>query len=255
MKQHTIIDKAKCIGCGLCVSDCVSQCIKIENGKAQVNEPFCIGCGHCYAVCPKNAVTLQGWGEPVAEPSKEPVSPEALMGMMKRRRSVRQFQDKPVPQEVIDQLLEAARYCPTAENHQVVEYIILDEKKAEAEAMAVAGFRKAKKLLDKIVPIMANQEVDDHFFFKNAPLVIIVTNKAGMDDGLAASYIELMANSLGLGVLYSGFFRVATKVNPKLRALLKIRKGYHLTACMVIGYPKIQYQRIPPRFPVKVRRR
>ena len=255
MKKHTIIDKTKCIGCGLCVSDCVSRCITLKDGKAEVNEPFCIGCGHCYALCPQNAVELTGWGEPIPEPSKETVTPEALMGLMKRRRSTRQFQDKPVPQEVIDQLLEAARYCPTAENHQVVEYIILDEKKAEIEAMAVEGFRKAKKLLEKLVPAMALQEIDDHFFFKNAPLVILVTNKAGMDDGLAASYLELMASSLGLGVLYSGFFRVAVKFNSKLKKLLKIRKGYHLTNCMVIGYPKVKYQRVPPRFPVQVRKR
>ena len=255
MKKHTIVDSAKCVGCGLCVSDCVSRCITLKDGKAQINEPFCIGCGHCYAICPQDAVTLTGWGEPVREVNAAPVEPEALLAMMKRRRSTRQFQDKPVPQAVIDQLLEAARYCPTAENHQVVEYIILDEKKAEAEALAVEGMRKAKKVLDKLVPALANQDVDDHFFFKNAPLVILVTNKASMDDGLAASYMELMANSLGLGVLYSGFFRVVSKVNPKLKKLLKIRKGYHLTACMVIGYPKVKYQRIPPRFPVKVTRR
>ena len=195
MKKHTIIDKTKCVGCGLCVSDCVSQCISLKGGKAEVNESFCIGCRHCYALCPQNAVELTGWGEQIPEPSKEHVSPEALMGLMKRRRSTRQFQDKPVPQAVIDQLLEAARYCPTAENHQVVEYIILDEKKAEAEALAVEG------------------------------------------------------------VLYSGFFRVVSKVNPKLKKLLKIRKGYHLTNCMVIGYPKVKYQRVPPRFPVQVRKR
>lgn len=255
MKKHTIIDKEKCIGCGQCAADCVAQCISLKDGKAEVNEPLCIGCGHCYAICPKNAVTLTGWGEVPETPVAEAVKPEVLMGMMKRRRSTRQFQDKPVPQEVIDQLLEAARYCPTAENHQVVEYLILDEKKAQAEAMAVEGLRKMKKLLDKVVPALANQDIDDHFFFKGAPLVILVTNKADMDNGLAASYIELMANSLGLGVLYSGFFRVAAKINPRLRKLLKIRRGYHLTACMVIGYPKVQYQRIPPRLPVKVERR
>ncbi len=155
---------------------------------------------------------------------------------------------------MLEKLLEAGRYAPTAENHQVVEYIILDKQKDAVEARAVKQFRKILKVLVKVVPQLATQVIDDHFFFKGAPLVILVTNKMGMDDGLAASYIELMANSLGLGVLYSGFFRVVVKFNPKLKAMLPIRKGYHLTNCLVIGYPSVKYQRVPPRFPAKIKR-
>ena len=85
--------------------------------------------------------------------------------------------------------------------------------------------------------------------------MLLVTNKADMDTGLASAYVELMANSLGLGVLYSGFFRVIYKLNPSIRKLIPIRRGYKLSHCMVIGYPKVKYQRIPPRLPVKVDRR
>ena len=171
-----------------------------------------------------------------------------------KRVSIRKYQDRPVEPEVLEKLLEAGRYAPTAENHQVVEYIILDKQKDAVEAKAVKQFRKVVKVLVKVVPQLAAQVIDDHFFFKGAPLVILVTNKMGMDDGLAASYIELMANSLGLGVLYSGFFRVVVKFNPKLKAMLPIRKGYHLTNCLVIGYPSVKYQRVPPRFSAKIKR-
>ena len=254
MNQKTIVHEDLCIGCGQCKRDCVACCIEITNGKARIREELCVGCGHCYAVCPKNAVELRGWGEGGGEPVSDPVDSDALLGMMKSRRSTRQFQDKAIEPEVLEKILEAGRYAPTAENHQVVEYILLDSHKDAVEAKAVKQFRKAMNVLKKVIPQFATQEIDDHFFFKGAPLVILVTNKMGMDDGLAASYIELMANSLGLGVLYSGFFRVAVKLNPRLRAMLPIRKGYHLTNCMVIGYPNVKYQRVPPRYPAKLKR-
>lgn len=253
-KHRTIIHEELCIGCGQCKRDCVACCIEIVNGKAKVQENICVGCGHCFAICPKNAVELQGWGEGGGEPVSAPVDSDALLGMMKSRRSIRQYQDKPIPPEIVEKLLEAGRYAPTAENQQTIEFILLDKQKAAVEAKAVKSFRKVMEHLKKFVPAFATQVIDDHFFFKGAPLVILVTNKMGMDDGLAASYIELMASSLGLGVLYSGFFRVAVKFNPKLRAMLPIRKGYHLTNCMVIGYPSVKYQRVPPRYPAKIKR-
>ena len=177
---------------------------------------------------------------------------EALLGMMKSRRTIRQFQDKPIPPEVMEKLLEAGRYAPTAENHQVVEFIVLQKHRDEVERRAVKMFRTAQNALSKVAPWTGNLEIDDRFFFKGAPLVLLVTNKAGMDRGLAASYVELMANAQGLGVLYSGFFLVACKLNPAIRKMIPVRKGYKLSNCMVIGYPSVKYQRVPPRFPVKL---
>lgn len=59
MNNTIIIDKEKCIGCGLCVKDCVASAIKLEGGKAEVFKD-CIECGHCFAVCPQNAVDMKG---------------------------------------------------------------------------------------------------------------------------------------------------------------------------------------------------
>ena len=76
MKQGTIVHEQKCIGCGQCVKDCVACCIKLENGKAKIEDKYCIGCGHCYAICPVEAVELQGWGDGGGSPVTEPVNPD-----------------------------------------------------------------------------------------------------------------------------------------------------------------------------------
>ena len=252
MEHRTIVHEDLCIGCGQCAKDCVAFCIKIENGKAHINEESCIGCGHCYALCPKEAVELRGWGEGGGEPVSPPVDADALLGMMKSRRTTRQFLDKEIPEDVLQKLLEAGRYAPTAENHKVVEFIVLDKHRDEIERKAVTMFRKAIDKISKFAPGIANIVIDDRFFFKGAPLVLLVTNKAGIDRGLAAAYVELAANAQGLGVLYSGFFLLANKLSPSIRKLIPLRKGYKISNCMVIGYPSVKYQRVPPRFPVKL---
>ena len=56
--KPVIIDKEKCIGCGKCVADCVSEKLKITDGKAEFMYDRCIQCGHCYAICPTGAVTM-----------------------------------------------------------------------------------------------------------------------------------------------------------------------------------------------------
>ena len=52
-----VIDKEKCIGCGLCAADCPAEKLAVENGKA-VYTPECIQCGHCVAVCPRAAISI-----------------------------------------------------------------------------------------------------------------------------------------------------------------------------------------------------
>lgn len=63
--------------------------------------------------------------------------------------------------------------------------------------------------------------------------------------------MELMAESLGLGVLYSGFFVACSRFSRKLRKLIRLRRGHKVVTCMVIGYPAVKYHRIVPRKPLR----
>ena len=247
-----LVNEEKCVGCELCVKDCPSGCLYIENGKAYTKKGGCLECGHCYAVCPQGAITMAGYDcpEEAVVPMTE-FSSDKLLAAMKSRRTVRQFTDWAVEEEKIQKILEAGRYSPTGGNSQNVSYTILGSRQAEAESLCVELFRKGTSLPRRSKAFAERFNITDDFFFKGAPLVIVVSSRSTVDAGLASSYMELMAECLGLGVLYSGFFVMCTRLSRKLRRLLSLPKGHKAMTCMVIGYPAVKYQRIVPRKPLK----
>ncbi len=248
------ISEDKCVGCSLCVKDCPGFCLYLEDGKAHVHDTGCIECGHCYAICPQGAVRMNGYDckeEPVV--SMTELDSQTLLAAMKSRRTVRQFTKQPVEREKIKQILEAGRYSPTGGNSQSVTFTILGCRQERAERICVDIFRKGQRIGASIAAPLKRIEISDSFFFKDAPLVIVVSARNSVDAGLSSSYMEIMAESLGLGVLYSGFFVMCARVSRKLRNLMKLPKGQKVVTCMVIGYPAVKYQRIAPRKKVKAR--
>lgn len=249
-----VINQETCIGCGQCMKDCVSGTIKLENGKAVFGNVGCISCGHCYAVCPVEAVSMPGMvpddGEFV---TMDEFDSQRLLQAMKARRTIRCFKADRVEPEKVQMILEAGRYCPTGTNSQDVAYTILGSRQKEIEALCVNMFRKSISVGGMFSDFLKNMEINDQFFFKGAPLVIVVSGKSGTNAALASSYMELMAESLGLGVLYSGFFVACSKLNPKIRGILNLPAGHKVVTTMVIGYPDVKYRRIPGRKTLNVR--
>lgn len=254
--KPVIIKEDLCIGCGKCVRDCVSEKLVLKDGKAKYNAEKCILCGHCYAICPVNAVALTAYGE-VTEEKAQPydaIESDKLLSFMKSRRSVRQFTDEKVSEEDIAKIIEAGRYCPTGTNAQDYSFTVITDSLEELEKDAVELFRKAQKIGGKLSAYIRNSTIDDNFFFKGAPVVIVVNGKGKTSPCLASSYMELMAESLGLGVLYSGFFIAAAKLMPKISKKLCTPDGYSPVTCLVIGKPDVEYKRIPPRNEAKINR-
>lgn len=244
------IDSDKCTGCGLCISDCVRYNIIMENGKAKIQNTTCNRCCHCFAICPANAITMENFDlneiNPVNENDK--IDADTLLNIFKSSRSIRNFKNKPIEQEKLDKILEAGRYTPTAKNVQDVTYtVISNNNNRDIEKEAVKTFKKLKKINFLISPFMQLYKVTNNFFFYGAPYTILIKSPSTVNASLAAANMALMAEAQGLGVLYSGYFKLAIKLNKKLQQLLKLNKDDKVQVCLIIGYTDLKYQRTVPR--------
>lgn len=251
--NHIEIDSARCIGCAKCVNDCPGAHLYLENGKAHAREGGCIECGHCFAICPQGAVDMVNYTTTGCTPvvSMTEFDPERLLAAMRSRRSVRRFTAESVSDADLDMILEAGRAAPTAKNTKNIAYTVLGSRQEPIERECVSIFRRAQKLASPISSSIRNVEIDDNFFFKGAPLVVVVSAASEVDAALASSYMELMAESLGLGALYCGYFIVCLRLSAKLRAQLPLPEGHKAVTCLVLGHPDVEYLRTVPRKPLR----
>ena len=247
--EHSIsIDPSMCNRCGLCRDDCPDSVIVLTDESAEYTGQFCVKCGHCVAICPQGAVSITGFDDAPEEIDQFPmIDPDALLSQMKSRRSMRQFTEKDVSQDDISKIIEAGRYTPTGGNKQGVSYVVIRDNKDECERIALSSLRRLKPLLGIFKRYIRNLEFGDNFLFKSAPVVIVIKSIDSLDGALAASTMELMAQSLGLGVLYSGFFTRAVRRSPRLKRLLSVAPHDKIVTTLVIGHPAARYQRTAQR--------
>lgn len=245
MKQHQVaIDRSKCIGCGMCVKVCVAHNIAIYDKKAGTLLDDCVMCGQCTAVCPKKAISISGYHtEQIDKSTDIRLKPDDILEVIRFRRSIRQFKQREIPKDVIEQILEAGRLTHTAKNMQDISFVVLDQEKNRMEQMAVSLFRKIKPLADMFNPMARKNQIDDYFFFFNAPIVIVILAKDKTNGILAAQNMEFIAEAHGLGVLFSGFFTMAANASRKIKKAIKVPKGTSVAMTLVLGYPDVKFLR------------
>lgn len=248
-QEHNVyIDAEKCLGCGVCQKDCPASNILMTNKKAKVIAQDCIKCGHCVAICPQAAVSITGFDNgPEEVENTTALEPQTLLSALKTRRSIRQFTREPVAPKVIAQIIEAGRLTPTGGNTQNVSFIVLKDAIHPLEKIAVKLFRRRLPLLKLVSPVARRTVIDDDFFFKKAPVAIMVLSPDKVNGALAAANMALMAEANGLGVLYSGFFSMAANQSLSLRRKLALKHGDKVVTTLVLGYAKVNYRRTAPK--------
>ena len=262
------VDQKTCNKCGICALECPRRIIVLpEGGFPQLVvevEATCNACGHCVAVCPKGSLSHRD--SPLkASPKIEKgfiVTAEQVEQLLKGRRSARNFKDKPVSREIITRLIEDARYAPTGHNLQEVEWLVIDDKKelARIEELGIEWLEWVIKNLPQaaadsnLEEKLERQKLKHDAFLRGAPVLIVAhANKsglvslAGIDSANALSYLDLAACGLGLGACWAGYVYIMANTFPPVMEALALPEDHAVYGCMMLGYNKFKYHRIPCR--------
>jgi nitroreductase len=161
---------------------------------------------------------------------------KTLMEIIKARKSIRTYQDKPLPQDVVKDILEAARYAPTARNLQELEYKVITNKSLMDKLSDGIAAALQKEGMPLKGPPGAKPD-----FFHGAPLLIIITAPkdnmwAFSDAALAVQNVLLYATSIDLGSCFVGMAKLIEKDKALLK-MLNIPDNMTIVAAVICGYP------------------
>lgn len=261
----------KCTKCMRCVRDCVAGVWRDVDGvPTPVALDLCNKCSHCLSVCPENAIEHSGLDpSQVRELNKKSVNADSYREIVLGRRSVREYRKKAVPREVLEEILELARYSPTASNTQNVAYTVVTDpdilRRVSKRIFNLAlktnnalQKRPGKYLLKTFKKTNIGQtlgrymSVLDYFegqtnlgkdyILHNAPALILVhaprkPNFSCDNCNIAATNITNFAYARGLGTCYIGFVTMFLRYDRALKKILSIPTGHRVYASVVVGYP------------------
>jgi nitroreductase len=217
---------------------------------------------------------------------RDPMTTEALIKFLQRRRSHRNFLEKEIPPEVMEKLFEACRLAPTGSNVQNVEILVLrDRQKIEKLIdLTVDYYRKLVPRLEKKVarlklegkPIPPDlqwawdrskrytlnqvkiRESGGDPIFRGAHTILIFhspsyTSTPKDNCVIAAHTLVLTAMTMGLETCYIGLFEGAFRNYPPVARELNLPAGHEVFSVLVLGYPKNKFLRTVERKPLNVK--
>ena len=152
------------------------------------------------------------------------MTPEAVLALLKARRSIRRYRPDPVPDEMVEQLLEAGRWAPSASNRQPWAFIVVRDEAIRREVAKHAAYY-----------FIRWAQVEE------APLLIVLCGDARNriyrqflheDVGLAGSQIMLQAKALGLGTCWIGGLD-----RKAVAGILRVPDTMDIVGLLTVGFP------------------
>jgi nitroreductase/NAD-dependent dihydropyrimidine dehydrogenase PreA subunit len=263
-----VIDENKCKKDGFCARECSAAVINFsENSVPAIlpaDEARCMACGHCVAICPHDALRHERIPGTAIEPSLVIDAAQAEQ-FLRSRRSVRRYQEKPVEKEKIQKLIEVARYAPTAGNGQPVEWIVISDRDIlrRIGALTIDWIRELMKNPQAVAAAsylpaaVAAWDAGKDSVLRGAPTLVtaIAPSYAGLgfvDLTLALSYLDIFAQTLGLGTCWAGLAAGAMVNSAAVREAIGVPENYTHFYPVMLGYPAVRFHRIPERKTPKI---
>jgi len=273
-----------CTGCGLCVDVCSDFGLVIEDGKAKTSDKAvfgCIACGHCMAVCPEGAIEIHGRTMSPSDlfdlpPKDKAADYDQMLVLLRRRRSIREFDGRPVEGNKIEQILEAAVTAPMGLPPSDVNVLVLDSREKNRAFvkdfcefletirwfvsdwfMALMrpfwGKSNDEMFRDFVKPCfdiyISSMKKGENVVTYDAPLVMYFYGSPYTDPAdpvVAATYAMIAGESMGLGTCMLGAIHPMIQYGRKAR---RFREKYGIKYAsreglfVIFGYPSVKYNK------------
>jgi nitroreductase len=201
--------------------------------------------------------------------------PAAFKNFLLTRRSVRVFQDRPVPRELLEEIVYMLSTVPFGVHPDNVQITVIKDKSLIEKAVPLMsamykqmhklfrapllGWLILKSMPKEVSNTLTNfimPHIDKGFYInpdkiddiaRNAPAMILFHAPKGAEEHTAdahicLTYALLAAHSLGLGATAIGLIDPAINHSKPLRKLFQIPDGNEVVEAMILGYPKYRFK-------------
>ena len=139
------INQDLCTDCGICGDVCARHIpVTTETGNRKTTTisseriGLCMECGHCVALCPHRAIGVESLKKERFAPVEAlDITEDQLLSLLKQRRSIRNYKEKPVPRQTINRTIDAAHCAPTGTGRRTTGVIVIDAPKTLATLSAL----------------------------------------------------------------------------------------------------------------------
>ncbi len=157
----------------------------------------------------------------------------ALLDLIRARKSVRKYLDRPIDRDKLVTCIEAARLAPSAENVQPWRFIIIDDPELKRRfcRKATKGIYRPSRFIENaaaVIVILARLDLVANVLGRG----IQGTQYYLLDIGIAGEHLVLQAQEFGIGTCWIGWFNA-----KKAKKALNIPARYRVVSLIAMGYP------------------
>jgi nitroreductase len=203
-----------------------------------------------------------------------------VLELVRTRRSQRLFKDKAVERDVIEKVLDAARFAPSGHNEQATEFVVVQgkEKIQEIGALTAEGIAKlveplhnpigrfmmgrslGRRGMEYVAELAPELEGLARMFnsgtdriLHQAPVLLLFCadsvggSFAGISANMALNNANLAAETLGLGCFYAGFVVIASDRDDSIARHVGLPETHKIYGALAMGHPRLKFKKWPER--------
>lgn len=266
------IDYKKCTGCEICISNFEGFCINSKSGSPVIDYEICNQCQKCIALCPNQAILMNN-----VIPQKinglDKIGYDDLISLLKFRCSVKRFAQQDIPKDIIEKIVNSAKYAPN-QNKNIDILIINDPLIIQTiDKNALKTVKRWYRVMFSFKPItgfislfsnsmhIIKKKMERDLFIKRRVvkentnvLLVAVGNPRVPVTEMSAQYLLgtmiLSAVSLDIGCTLMDSLKLTINNNKKITNQLGIKKTDKVLGILALGYSDEKIINIPQGYEI-----